>query len=142
MSTTYVSQSLREQVALDARNRCGYCLAQQEIIGIQLHIEHIVPESAGGITARANLWLAYSECNNHKGSQVDAIDPNSGEHVPLFNPRAQQWVEHFQWSEDATLVIGVSPAGRATVIALDLSQPVMVIARRRWAMVGWHPPAK
>lgn len=117
----FVSQSLREQVATDARNRCGYCLAQQEIIGIQLHIGHIVPESAGGVTSRANLWLACSECNNHKGSQVDAIDPNSGEHVPLFNPRAQQWADYFQWSEDATLVIGVSPAGRATVIALDLN---------------------
>lgn len=141
MSTTYVSQSLREQVATDACNRCGYCLAQQEIIGIQLHIEHIIPEAAGGVTDRVNLWLACSECNNHNGSQVDATDPDSGERVPLFDPRTQHWADHFQWSEDGTHVIGVSPAGRATVIALDLNQPVMVIARRRWVVVGWHPPA-
>ncbi len=141
MSTTYVSQALREQVATDAHNRCGYCLAQQEIIGIQLHIEHLVPESAGGLTDRENLWLACSECNNHKGSQVDAIDPNSGERVQLFNPRTQRWSDHFRWREDGTHMIGISSTGRATIVALDLNQPVMVIARRRWAMVGWHPPA-
>jgi 5-methylcytosine-specific restriction endonuclease McrA len=39
-------------------------LAQQELIGIQLHIEHLIPHSAGGATDRENLWLAYNECNN------------------------------------------------------------------------------
>jgi len=74
MSSTYVPKLLREQVSMDARHCCGYCLAQQDIIGIQLHVEHILPESAGGATVLENLWSACSECNNHKGSQVDAIE--------------------------------------------------------------------
>lgn len=140
MSVTYISKPLRELVNTDARYRCGYCLAQQEIIGVQLHFEHIISETAGGMTVRENLWLACSECNNHKGAQVDAIDPQNGERVPLFNPRTERWTEHFQWSEDGTLIIGISSIGRATVAALDMNQPFMVIARRRWVMVGWHPP--
>ncbi|MBX3015177.1 MAG: HNH endonuclease [Caldilineaceae bacterium] len=140
MSHTYIPKPLREQVRSEARNRCGYCQTQQDIVGIQLHIEHLLPEAAGGMTVLANLWLACSECNNHKGAQIDAIDPVSAERVSLFNPRFQQWGEHFRWSEDGTQIIGISPTGRATVIALDLNQPFMLIARRRWVLVGWHPP--
>jgi len=140
MSSSYIPKHLREQVAVDARQRCGYCLAQQTIIGIGLHVEHILPEAAGGATVRENLWLACSECNNHKGAQVEAVDPESGERVPLFNPRTQRWTEHFAWSKDGTQILGLSTIGRATVIALDLNQPFMMLARRRWAMVGWHPP--
>lgn len=140
MSSSYIPKALREQVALDARQRCGYCLAQQEIIGIQLHIEHIQPEATGGATVRENLWLACSECNNHKGAQVDAIDPESGERMPLFHPRVQKWAEHFAWRNEGTRIVGLSAVGRATVIALDLNQPFMLLARRRWAMVGRHPP--
>lgn len=140
MSSSYIPKQLREQVSVDARNRCGYCLAQQEIIGVQLHIEHILPESAGGLSERGNLWLACSECNNHKGAQVEAVDPQTGAIVPLFNPRQQPWSAHFRWSEDGSEVIGVTAIGRATVITLDLNQLLMQIARRRWVMVGWHPP--
>lgn len=140
MSSGYISKVLREQVSRDARYRCGYCLAQQDIIGIQLHIDHILPASAGGATIPENLWLACSECNNHKGSQVDAVDPQSDDRVSLFNPRKQRWLDHFRWSDDGTRVIGISSVGRATVNALDLNQDVMVIARCRWVLVGWHPP--
>lgn len=140
MSRTYIPKLLRDQVRREARNRCGYCLIQQEIVGIQLHVEHILPEAAGGETVLENLWLACSECNNHKGAQVDAVDPHSNERVALFNPRLQQWTEHFRWSEDGAQIIGISATGRATVTALDLNQPFMLIARRRWVLVGWHPP--
>jgi hypothetical protein len=142
MSRTFVSKKDRERIAAEARYRCGYCQAQQEVIGIQLHIEHIIPESAGGGSELSNLWLACSECNNHKGALTHAHDPETGAFTPLFNPRTQVWSAHFHWSEDATEIIGQTPIGRATVIALDLNQPMMVRARRRWVMVGWHPPAE
>ncbi|AGP35333.1 hypothetical protein [Sorangium cellulosum] len=61
--------------------------------------------------------------------------------MPLFNPRLHRWSDHFTWSVDATRVEGVTPSGRATVIALRMNRPTIVAARRRWAEVGWHPPA-
>lgn len=100
MSSSYIPKQLREQVSVDARNRCGY----------------------------------------YKGAQVEAVDPQTGAIVPLFNPHQQPWSVHFRWSEDGSEVIGVTATGRATVVALDLNQLFMQIARRRWAMVGWHPP--
>lgn len=140
MSRAHISTSVRQRICAEARYRCGYCLAQQDIIGVQLHVEHIKPESAGGSSEPDNLWLACSECNLHKGAQTQLLDPQTGEVAPLFHPRLQRWDEHFRWSEDATEILGMTPTGRATVLALSLNQPFMLRARRRWAMVGWHPP--
>ena len=67
-------------------------------------------------------------------------DPLTGERVPLFHPRRQQWREHFCWSEDGSEIIGLTPMGRATVAALNMNHLAIVEARRRWARVGWHPP--
>ena len=63
-----------------------------------------------------------------------------GEAVLLFNPRTQQWSEHFTWSLDATKVEGLTASGRATIVALRMNNPVIVAARYRWAISGWHPP--
>jgi hypothetical protein len=75
-----------------------------------------------------------------KGIQTHASDPEAGETVPLFNPRIQAWREHFRWSEDGTEMVGLTPTGRATIVALQLNRPMLVSARRRWVLVGWHPP--
>jgi hypothetical protein len=61
--------------------------------------------------------------------------------VPLFNPRTQNWFEHFRWSEDGLRIIGLTPSGRATVGALHLSDdPNALTVRSYWVRVGWHPP--
>ncbi|MBU0677986.1 MAG: HNH endonuclease, partial [Verrucomicrobia bacterium] len=69
MSRSYIPKALREQVAADARHRCGYCLTSSNIIGTPMEIDHIIPESLGGLTIRENLWLACSMCNDHKGTR-------------------------------------------------------------------------
>lgn len=60
--------------------------------------------------------------------------------VPLFNPRTQIWNEHFLWSPDGILIIGLTPIGRATVEALQLNNEVAVEVRRNWVLAGWHHP--
>jgi hypothetical protein len=103
-------------------------------------IDHIIPEAAGGQTVWENLCVACHSCNEFKGTQVEAQDPLTDERVPLFNPRRQQWSEHFRWSEDGSEIIGLTSVGRATVAALNMNHHHIVEARRRWARVGWHPP--
>lgn len=103
-------------------------------------IDHIIPEAAGGPTVLENLCLACHSCNEFKGAQVEVQDPLTGERASLFHPRQQQWREHFCWSEDGSEIAGLTPVGRATVVALKLNHPDIVEARRRWARVGWHPP--
>jgi len=119
---------------------CGYCRTCAYIIGQPLTIEHIIAVAKGGTSAIQNLWLSYRRCNQFKGVQIDAIDPESDILTPLFNPRTQRWQEHFAWSADATRIVGLSPCGRATVVALKMNNDDIVSARRLWVSVGWHPP--
>lgn len=107
-----------------------------------LEFEHLHPESHGGATLRENLWLACTRCNDFKGDRIDAIDLETNETVPLFNPRTQIWAEHFIWSPDGTLIIGLTPIGRATVAALRLNNEFILVARRFWVEAGWWPSAE
>lgn len=140
MSQASISSQLRHKLLTQAQFRCGYCLTQAEISGIALEVDHIKPESAGGRTEEQNLWMACSSCNGYKGSQSQATDPETGHSVPLFNPRIQNWSSHFQWSDDGTIIIGLTEIGRATIPALKLNHSLIVKARRRWGIAGWHPP--
>lgn len=140
MSHTYIPKPLRDRVAKQARYRCGYCLTAEAIIGMPMEIDHLIPESLGGATVEDNLWLACPLCNQHKGNRVAAHDSVSGEVVALFNPRSQAWGDHFVWSPEGDRIIGKTPTGRATVLALQLNRAALVHARRAWHAVGWHPP--
>lgn len=137
---SYIPATLRRKVAIAAKHRCGYCLTAQKISGAQMHIEHIVPLAHGGTSDEANLWLACAWCNSHKGDQTHAVDPETTQTRPLYNPRAQRWSDHFQWSDDGTQIIGLTPIGRTSVKALQLNNEFIVAARRFWVQAGWHPP--
>ena len=60
MSRTYVPKALRGKIAAQARYRCGYCLTAESIVGTPMELDHIIPESIGGLTEEDNLWLACS----------------------------------------------------------------------------------
>ena len=137
----YIPVELRRQVRADAGRRCGYCRSPEVLTGMPLEIEHIIPEAAGGLTVRENLWLACHRCNEFKGDRTHAVDPLTGESITLLNPRTQRWHEHFAWSLDGTLIVGLTPCGRATVVALRLNNEYVVEARRFWVEAGWWPPA-
>jgi hypothetical protein len=140
MSQVYVPKDLRERVAAQARHRCGYCLMAEAIVGTPMEIDHIIPQSLGGPTEESNLWLACSLCNDHKSNRITALDPLTGEVVRLFDPRRHVWHEHFAWADEGDRIVGLTPTGRATVIALNLNRPSLVKARRAWVSAGWHPP--
>jgi hypothetical protein len=106
----------------------------------RLEIEHIIPLARGGSDDESNLWLACPTCNGHKSANVDAIDPASGGRVSIFNPRTQVWYEHFAWTDDGLRIEGLTPIGRATVVALHLSDdPDAITVRSYWVLAGWHP---
>jgi HNH endonuclease len=97
-----------------------------------MEVDHIIPESLGGLTEQDNLWLACSLCNDHKGDRIAALDPDSSEIVRLFDPRHQNWSEHFAWTSEGDHILGLTPAGRATVVVLNMNRPVLVRARQAW----------
>jgi HNH endonuclease len=140
VSRTHIPEAVRRRVAGAAGKRCGYCQAQEQIVGYPLQIDHIVPEAAGGMSSEENLWLACCSCNSAKGARMHALDPDTHAEAPLFNPREQAWSTHFAWSEDGSRVLGLTGVGRATVSALQLNAPLRVHSRARWVLAGWHPP--
>jgi hypothetical protein len=137
-----ISEQVKAIIRAQAQNRCGYCRSlQMYVLGI-LEIDHIIPKAVGGTDNEENLWLACSLCNNYKGIQTDALDPVTQTRFTLFNPRTQQWSEHFAWSEEGTEIRGVTDCGRATVTALQLNNNIAVTVRRQWVSAGWHPPTE
>ncbi len=140
MSHSQISAEVLARVRSQAGDRCGYCLSPQHLVLGWLEIEHIIAKARGGSDDEENLWLACRLCNNYKSTQTFCLEPVTGQRVRLFDPRRQQWSEHFMWSEDATRILGLTPCGRATVVALHLNNPIAVMVRRNWVSAGWHPP--
>ncbi|MFB2881245.1 HNH endonuclease [Floridanema aerugineum] len=134
------SETLRQKVRQRAGNRCEYCLSHQDYIMGRLQIDHIQPLAKGGTDTEDNLCLACELCNQYKWVQTESVDPQSEETVSLFNPRQQQWKEHFTWNTEGTEIIGLTACGRATIAALRLNNNLAVIVRQNWVKAGWHPP--
>lgn len=140
MSRPYIPVDIRQTITELDKRRCAYCLSPEVLSGIPLTFDHIVPVASGGESTADNLCLACRSCNEFKGVQMVGADPESDEAVPLFNPRTQRWSEHFRWDESGTRVEGITAVGRTTVSVLKLNHSLIVKARTRWVMVGWHPP--
>ena len=140
MSDKRPSAELRQQVFERARGSCEYCRSQARYASQTFSAEHIVPRAKSGLTELANLALACQGCNNHKYQKTEAIDPATNEFAPLYHPRQDRWDEHFAWSDDFTLMIGLTPTGRATIAVLFLNREGVVNLRRLLYAVGEHPP--
>lgn len=141
MVRVYIPVEVARRVREAARNRCGSCLSPQHLVMARLQIEHIIPRAKGGTSEESNLWLSCPLCNNFKGDLTSGDDPDTRETVPLFDPRRQEWFEHFAWTADGLRIIGKTPTGRATVATLHLSDdPDALTVRGYWVLAGWHPP--
>jgi len=108
---------------------------------VPFEIDHIVPLKHSGDDIEQNLCLACQPCNRYKGAEVAAIDPMTGEATKLFNPRQQNWSEHFQVNPDASLS-GVSPEGRATVLVLRMNEAPRIEQRHGEMLLGNYPCQK
>jgi len=82
-------------VAERAAHRCEYCRAPEVIFNVPFEVDHIVPLSKGGEDDPTNLALACRACNLWKSDVVTAVDPETQEQVPLFNPRTQNWEDNY-----------------------------------------------
>lgn len=138
--STYLSSELRRRLSEVDKRRCAYCHTSQVNTGQPLTVDHILPQAQGGATIFENLCFACRRCNEFKGSRITAQDPLTGETVALYHPRRNIWREHFDWSSSGAELVGLTTIGRATIVALNMNNPLIVAVRRRWVSVGWHPP--
>ena len=87
MSSSYISERVRQEVMQRAGSRCEYCHSPLNVCPDPFSIEPIVPVAAGGTDALDNLALSCQGCNNFKGIFQEALDPITGDLFPLYHPR-------------------------------------------------------
>ena len=136
-----MSQSWAETVRFvreRARSRCELCLMHPDLQGAEFHIDHVCPKSQGGSDADDNLAVNCLRCNLVKGDRTTVADPQTGDRVPMFNPRRDRWTIHFRI--DGYMIVGLMATGRAMVAAFDLNSPRRVKIRTAEAVFGFFPP--
>jgi 5-methylcytosine-specific restriction endonuclease McrA len=62
----YIPLNLRRSVIERDGLRCVYC--DEDLTDKEIHLDHIIPESKGGLTTRDNLQVACRKCNLAKGT--------------------------------------------------------------------------
>lgn len=140
MAKDRATAAQRRKILVRAKWRCEYCRTPEPFVPNPFAVEHIIPFSIGGKTRLNNLASACLACNGRKYDKVAGFDPLAQELAPLFNPRKQRWQDHFTWSEDALLIVGMTPTGRATAATLKMNHRKMVNLRRILVIAGLRPP--
>jgi HNH endonuclease len=138
--TTRPTAGLRRQVVERAGNCCEYCLLHQELAASTHQVDHVIAEKHGGQTVLDNLALSCMVCNRRKGSDISSIDPETGNLVSLFNPRTQQWPDHFEL--DGVHIVGLTDVGRTTVVFLQLNAFERLMERDALIRAGRYPPQR
>ncbi len=112
----------------------------QEFDPLAFQIDHVIATQHLGPTVEANLALACYACNRHKGPNIAGFDLQTQQTVPLFNPRRDDWSEHFRWRGPE--LVGVTPVGRVTVHVLAVNLDFRVALRRALIREGVFPPER
>ena len=133
-----VQAQISEFVRSRAGNRCEYCLMHQSLQGATFHVEHVQPRSRGGLTEPDNLALARPSCNFHKADQTMFEDPQTGDCVPLFNPRQDAWDDHVLWR--GYRIDGKTPIGRATISKMHFNSERRLQVRQAEEVFNLFPP--
>ena len=118
----YITEATQNQVRQRAKLLCEYCHASEQWQYVSFTVDHVIPLTKGGANSIDNLALACFHCNRRKSDKIVAFDEQSLSEIPLFNPRTDSWQKHFIWSTDTLLIIGSTPTGRATAVALTFNQ--------------------
>jgi hypothetical protein len=127
----------RELVRQRAGLRCEYCHLSEAVVPyLVYHVDHIIAKQhldEASDDPQSLAW-ACSECNYHKGPNLVSIDPQTMEQAALFNPRNDDWSDHFIVTDGR--ITGMTPAGRATARLLNMNAPRLVRLRRELVEQG------
>jgi hypothetical protein len=120
MSLSYIPPALRLLVAERAGHACEYCLIAERDTYLGCSIDHIISEKHGGLTLADNLAFACLACNWAKGSDVGSLVGEDGQFVRFFNPRTDDWSEHFELHDE--FIVPLTPVGEATCRILGFNR--------------------
>lgn len=127
------------EVASRAGKICEYCRAPEMPSNFLFEVEHIIPLSLDGETELENLALACRSCNIFKSNYLSGVDDESAETERLFNPRRDDWEEHFRINSETLEIEALTKIGRGTINRLRLNNPLQIRARKQWRRLGLFP---
>lgn len=132
-----ISKPLRQFIAQRAKGRCEYCLLHQEDSTETHQIDHIIALRHKGKTRRDNLAYACAECNRNKGTDFGTVELRTGQVVFLFNPRQQNWNDHFRLA--GARIVGLTATGKATIELLHLNDDHRLLEREMLIAANCYP---
>ena len=139
MPKSRIPSQIKSIIIERAREGCEYCQTPLDFFIDPFVTEHIIPKSQGGKSDLLNLALSCQGCNSFKYNKTTAVDPATEIVVPLYHPRRDKFRVHFAWNEDFTLLVGLTPTGRATIDQLQLNRTGVVNLRRVLFVMGDYP---
>jgi hypothetical protein len=99
------------------------------------HVEHIIPRKLGGSDDLNNLAWACPGCNLTKSDRVTIADPVTGQMVPMFHPRQDEWAEHFAW-EGFELVGALQSAARWYKLSISITSGAFACTKLKPVLVS------
>jgi hypothetical protein len=111
----------------------------QRLTRLPFQIDHIIAEKHQGPTVLENLALACLHCNSYKGPCIAGRNRETGEVTRPFNPRTDNWHDHFTW--DGPRLVGKTDIGRVTIDVLKINLDYRLVIRAALIAEGEFPPA-
>lgn len=127
----------RQFVAVWANFRCEYCRKPDVTANFTFHIEHIIGRQHGGSDHPDNLAYACSHCNWKKGPNISTVLSEKGPIIPLFNPRTDDWFEHF--TVEHGVIYSKTAIGEGTLMLLDFNSVERILERKELVEAGVYP---
>jgi len=128
---------MRKHVSERAGYCCEYCLLSEDFAFYVFHVDHIKSQKHGGDSSLDNLAYCCPDCNYFKGADVGTFQDNEDELVRFFNPRKDQWNEHFRISQGE--IIPLTPIGSATERIFKFNVLDRLVFRHQLASLGLYP---
>lgn len=125
---TAIPRKMRQQVATRADYLCEYCLISEDDTFLGCHVDHIISVKHGGQATINNLAYACVVCNRQKGSDLGSIDWKTKNLIRFFNPRLDQWPDHF--SLKGANIIFLTSIGEVTARILSFNSDSQLIERQ------------
>jgi HNH endonuclease len=121
------------EIAERANHLCEYCHAPELTFNFLFEVEHIIPTSLGGENSLENLALSCRSCNIFKSNSILGISER------LFNPRQDNWDEHFSVDLTTFEIVGLTEIAHGTIVRLRLNSELQLSARRQWQRLELFP---
>ncbi|MBD2569743.1 HNH endonuclease [Anabaena lutea] len=128
MDRPYLNKELRRLVANRADYLCEYCLIQEEDTVLGCTVDHIISIKHGGSSNEDNLAYCCVFCNRFKGSNIGSILWETKEFVRFYNPRWDNWGQHFKINDFR--IESITSIGEVTARILGFNDQPRLLERQ------------